>query len=203
MSIATFTTKSDPLEVTPSITDLLWRAGNGDPSAWEEIVRRYHALVLAKVRSFRLQEADAQDAVQMTWLQLAENCHRIRCPESLGGWLATTATRECLHILRRTMRIAPGLPESAEPMVEQSVGPEQRAMHAETLRALRRLLAELSPQRRQLLGVLFSEDPPSYAELARTSGIPIGSIGPTRARTLRQLRRSLKEHGIGPGDDRP
>ncbi|MDQ4020382.1 MAG: hypothetical protein M3257_01845 [Actinomycetota bacterium] len=53
------------------------------------------------MRSFRLQEADALDAVQMTWLRLAENAHRVQFPEKLGGWLATTARRECLRIQRQ------------------------------------------------------------------------------------------------------
>jgi hypothetical protein len=83
-----------------SIAELLLRAGAGDLSALDEIVRRYSGVVLATVRSFRLQNADADAAVQMTWLRLGQNWHRIQRPERLGGWLATTARRECLRILR-------------------------------------------------------------------------------------------------------
>ncbi|MGH3608600.1 MAG: RNA polymerase sigma factor, partial [Pseudonocardiaceae bacterium] len=76
---------------TPSVADLLRRAGNGDQAAWEEILLRHGKRVFATVCSFRLQEADALDAVQMTWLRLAEHAHEIRDAEQLGGWLATTA----------------------------------------------------------------------------------------------------------------
>src|SRR4051794_3846555 len=55
------------------IGELPARAARRDPLAWEEIVRRYSGLVWARVRSLRLQEADAVDAVQLTWLRLAEN----------------------------------------------------------------------------------------------------------------------------------
>jgi DNA-directed RNA polymerase specialized sigma24 family protein len=79
---------------TGNVGDLLARASDGDPAAWEEVVRRYDKLVLATVRSFRLQDADALDAVQTTWLRLAENAHRVLWPERLGGWLVTTA---CWH----------------------------------------------------------------------------------------------------------
>jgi hypothetical protein len=48
------------------VDELLAGAGRRDPFAWEEITRRYGALVWARVRSFRLQEADCCDAVQMT-----------------------------------------------------------------------------------------------------------------------------------------
>jgi hypothetical protein len=53
---------------TDSVADLLPGLGDGDPAAWNEIVRRYGKLVSTEVRSFRLQAADALDAVQMTWL---------------------------------------------------------------------------------------------------------------------------------------
>ncbi|MGH3839304.1 MAG: RNA polymerase sigma factor, partial [Pseudonocardiaceae bacterium] len=82
---------------TDSVAELLLGVRDRDPASWEEIVRRYGKLVSLTVRSFRLQETDALDAVQMTWLRLAENAHRVKFPEKLGGWLATTARRECLH----------------------------------------------------------------------------------------------------------
>jgi DNA-directed RNA polymerase specialized sigma24 family protein len=88
-------------DATDSEADLLRRIGAGDELAWHEVVRRYGKLVSATVRSFRLQEADARDAVQMTWLRLAENADRVQSPGRLGGWLVTTARRECLHILRQ------------------------------------------------------------------------------------------------------
>jgi hypothetical protein len=84
-----------------STADLLSRVRKHDRAAWDEMAYRYGALVTTTVRSFRLQDPDALDAVQMTWLRLAENLDRIQSPERLGGWLATTARRECLHILRR------------------------------------------------------------------------------------------------------
>src|ERR1700742_1567960 len=67
-----------------SVGDLLRRAREGDSPAWEEIVRRYSSVVFATVRSFRLQDADVFDAVQMTWLRLAENSHRVQFPERLA-----------------------------------------------------------------------------------------------------------------------
>ena len=41
--------------------------------------------------------------------------------------------------------------------------------------------------------MLFSDDDPkpSYDEIAERLGIPVGSIGPTRARCLEKLRRLL------------
>ena len=183
---------------TLGVAELLLGAGEGDPGAWEEILRRYSGLVLARVRSFRLQDADALDVVQATWLRLAENSHRIQHPEYLGGWLATTADRECLRILRQAKHAPVPTDSAAENEADPSVGPEQRVIDAETRQTLRNLVAELPARRRTVLRALFTDHPRSYAELAASTGIPVGSIGPTRDRALRQLRQMLEDRQLAP-----
>jgi RNA polymerase sigma factor (sigma-70 family) len=196
MTTATaITTSCYGATTTSTVSDLLLRVGEGESAAWGEICRRYGKLVSATVRSFRLQEADALDAAQMTWLRLAENAHRIRFPERLGGWLVTTARRECLHILRLA-NAAGGIGIAPEAVVDPSVGPEQRVIDADTSRTLWKLVAELSPRRRTLLWTLFTDNSWSYAEVADVAGIPPGGIGPTRARALQQLRRRLNEQEL-------
>lgn len=184
---------------TDSAADLLLRVRDGDPAAWEEIVCRYGKLVSTTVRSFRLQEADALDAVQMTWLRLAENAHRVQFPEKLGGWLATTARRECLRIIRQA-KPSPDLTNmTPETLADPSVGPEQRVIDADTARTLWNLVAELSPRRKTLLQALFTDSSHSYAEVARTVRIPLGAIGPTRVRALQQLRDKFNQHELRSG----
>jgi RNA polymerase sigma factor (sigma-70 family) len=189
-----------PAGATGNVADLLPRATatEGDPAAWEEVVRRYGNLVSATVRSFRLQDADALDAVQMTWLRLAENAHQVLGSERLGGWLATTARRECLRILRRAKPTPDPIETVADTVADPSVGPEQRLIEADAARRLWKVVEELSPRHRTLLQALFTDPPPRYAEVARVAGVPPGAIGPTRARALQQLRDRLDEHGLGP-----
>src|SRR6476660_5729059 len=79
---------------------VLGAARTGDKTAWDEIVRRYEGSVRAAVASYRLNPADAADAVQNSWLRLLEYASTIRDPEKLGGWLTTTARRECLALIR-------------------------------------------------------------------------------------------------------
>ncbi len=195
--MTTATINHIPADVTDSVADLLPGISDGDPAAWNEILRRYGRLVSATVRSFRLQEADVLDAVQMTWLRLTENAHRVQFPERLGGWLATTARRECLHILRQ-VKAAPDLMDmEAGTVADPSVGPEQRVTDSDTTRILWKLVDELSSRQRTVLRTLFTDSPRPYAEAADVTGIPPGGIGPTRARALRQLRDKLDEHEVG------
>jgi len=46
----------------------------------------------------------------------------------------------------------------------------------------------LGDRDRQLLALLVADPPVAYAEISRRLHIPIGSIGPTRARVLAKLR---------------
>ena len=188
------TTINDATGTTSNIADLLSRAGDGDPTAWEEILRHYSTLVWATVRSFRLQEADTLDAVQTTWLRLAENAHQIRHPQRLGAWLATTARRECLRILRHITSIHHCSQTIQEAASDPSTWPEHITIEAETARSLWEHVDELPPRRRTVLRALFTDNPQPYSQIATTTGIPPGGIGPTRNRALRQLREKLDKN---------
>src|SRR4051794_28968479 len=178
------------------IDELLARAARRCPLAWEEIVRRYSGLVWARVRSLRLQEADAVDAVQMTWLRLAENCERIEHPDRLGGWLTTTAYRECLRILRPTRQTAQPVDGLADTLPDPAAGPERTILDTETAEEVRAVVAELPTRSRTIIQAMFADETRPYAEISQRTGIPVGSLGPTRARALHQLRRMLAKRGL-------
>jgi RNA polymerase sigma factor (sigma-70 family) len=196
--MTTTSTSYAPTGTEASVADLLLRVGDGDPAAWQEIMRRYGAVVSTTVRSFRLQDADALDATQTTWLRLAEHAHQIQHPERLGGWLATTARRICLRILSHAKRPPDVFDPVVETVADPFADPEQRIIDADSMRRLWNFISELPPRRRTLLRALFTEHPRPYAEVAGLTGIPVGGIGPTRARALAQLRDRLEQHGLGP-----
>src|ERR1700736_5759838 len=82
-------------------------AAAGDATAWDALVGRYSNLVWAVARGHRLNAADAADVSQTTWLRLVEHLDRIEQPERVGAWLATTARRESLRVLRMAGRQIP------------------------------------------------------------------------------------------------
>jgi len=86
----------------PSLHELVRSARAGKVEAWNAIVDRFAGLVWAIARRHRLSDADAADVSQTTWLRLVEHLDRIEDPDRIGGWLATTARRESLRVLRRT-----------------------------------------------------------------------------------------------------
>lgn len=180
-----------------SNTVLLREIGGGDPPAWEELISRYGRLVRSTVASFRLQEADAEDAVQNTWLRLMERMDTIRDPRCLGGWLATTASRECLALIRRGHREAPD-DAAAEQLVAVEAGPETTVVGSAARSAVNAAVQELPGGRQLLIHALFYQPDCSYAEVSQATGMPQGSIGPTRRRALQELRLALEQRGFGP-----
>ena len=177
------------------MADLLERAAAGDQSAWVRIVDRYAPLVWSVARSFRLSSADAADVHQATWLRLVEQLESIRDPERLGAWLATTARREALALLRRASRDLPtGDMHLLEPRLENSdpdLSPDSQLLRRERDEDLWEAIGKLPGNCRNLLRLLLIDPPPSYAEVSAALDIPVGSIGPTRARCLEHLRRSV------------
>jgi RNA polymerase sigma factor (sigma-70 family) len=176
---------------------LLQAADQKHSSAWEELFRRYNGLVRSTVASFRLQEADAQDAVQNTWLRVMERISTIRDPERLGGWLATTASRECLALIRRRHREIPD-EGAGKRLAATQEGPEVAVITDETRRAVHTAVGELPERRQVLIQHLFYQPEASYAEVSHATGMPPGSIGPTRRRLLRELACTLEQRGFGP-----
>ena len=72
----------------------------------------------------------------------------------------------------------------------QFVEIEEEVIAAEWNRVLALAFDELLPPCRQLLSMLMQEPPVPYAEISRRLGIPVGGIGPSRARCLDKMRRS-------------
>jgi RNA polymerase sigma factor (sigma-70 family) len=176
--------------------ELVELAAQGDSRAWAEIVLRYRGLVTAVVRNFRLQDADARDAEQRTWLRLVEHLRSLRDPDRLGGWLSTTASRECLRMLREAQGLV-AVEMDAVPDPESGV--EERVVDADTAARLWRIVAALPPRGRMIMNALFAEEPLPYAEVAQSTGIPIGSLGPSRARLIHRVRRSFEEGDFATG----
>jgi RNA polymerase sigma factor (sigma-70 family) len=177
---------------------LLARAAEGDQSAWGRLIDEYDRLVRSVAASFRLQSADVHAVVQTTWLRLFQNLRTIRDPERLAGWLSVTATRESLAVLRRASRLRPmpAVDEAPDPTVD----PEGDVVDRDEARDLWAAVAELSPRQQCLLVALFREELDSYNDVGAKCAMPIGSIGPTRARALARLRDKLAERGWGPAD---
>ena len=172
-----------------SVVALVTRATAGDPAAWAKIVERYTPLVWSICTRFQLSSHDREDVAQNVWLLLVTQLGKLREPAALPGWLATTTHRECLRVVtaaRKPKRRGAGPDEDDA----DSAAIDEDILTAERNAALRAAFAELPPRCQQLLAMLTSDPPSSYAQISAALQIPVGSIGPQRARCLERLRKS-------------
>jgi RNA polymerase sigma factor (sigma-70 family) len=169
-------------------------AATGDERAWNALVDEFGGLVWAVVRAHRLSEADGADVAQATWLALVEHLADLRDAERVGAWLATTARRECLRVLRTARRQVPTAEDFPEPVEDVEVAGEMMLEQRDA--ALWRAFDRLPARDQALLRLLVADPQPSYQEISAALGMPVGSIGPTRARSLQRLRIELARDGV-------
>jgi RNA polymerase sigma factor (sigma-70 family) len=176
----------------PSVSALVARVCDGDQEAWNELVERYSPLVWSICQRYQLSRQDADDVGQSVWLLLVENIGRLREAAALPGWLATTTRHEVFRVMRVARRHdhADLPPDGQIPGDADAATIEEELIVAENHAALRAAFAELPPNCHDLLSLLVTDPPLAYAAISTMLGIPVGSIGPKRARCLDRLRRS-------------
>jgi RNA polymerase sigma factor (sigma-70 family) len=172
----------------------------GDRLAWDRLVERYSRLVWSIPRKYGLTREDAEDVHQTVFAALIHHLGELRDRDRLSSWLITTATRECWRLRRAaTSRNARLSAHRAEADADDSV--EVPLPETDVQDELRQLVREglerLNDRCRHLLQALFTNpDEPHYPQVADQLHIPVGSIGPTRARCLAKLEAILRTLGV-------
>jgi len=171
----------------------------GEPAAWDALLGRYSALIYSIPLKYGLSEPDAADVFQSVCLTLLEKLDTVRAPQGLAAWIITTTSRQSLAVARRQRseqtRTSAGDSEHGVP--DPDLLPEEELLALERQRIVRAAVSQLTGNCRKLVEALFSDtaDRSSYQQLADDLGVPMNSLGPTRARCLEKLRRLLLAAG--------
>lgn len=179
-------------------TELVYACNEGEPWAWEALVDRYRRLVYAIPLREGLTEDDAADVSQTVFVSLFEHLDDLRDPQCLAKWLIIAAQRESWSVARHRRRER--FDEEAGAILSSvrdgAALPEQRISLLADQRLVIEALDRVGGRCRDLLWLLYYDaSEPSYAEVGRQLHMPLGSIGPTRARCLQKLRRIIE--GLG------
>jgi RNA polymerase sigma factor (sigma-70 family) len=179
----------------PTDQELITRCRKGDAQAWEQLLKAYERLVFSIPLSYGLSREEAADITQLTFTALIQALDNLSADSRLGPWLATVARRHTWRVMQQQRRQSTddieALDAAAALIDRDSETPLERWELVEWLHSG---LGRLGERCRALLIALYFEGTePGYAEVAARLGVPLGSIGPTRARCLEQLRRFLHE----------
>ena len=172
--------------------DLIEACRAGDARAWERLLDKYERLIFSISLSYGLTTDDAADVAQITFIILLQNLDTLADGIHLASWLATVARRHTWRLLARNRREAVNPEEdlAGNETLGGIVDPSERW---ELVEWLNYGLSTLGERCRQLLLALyFDAEQPSYAQVADRMKMPVGSIGPTRARCLEQMKQNMR-----------
>lgn len=183
--------------------ELVKACREGDESAWEAITRRYQNLLYSIPRRAGLGKDLASDVLQEVFTTLYLKIDSIEKPEHLKSWLFTTARHKTIHLITRETR---GRPRSisddendpAFDIVDKSPLADEVLIRFEREDQIEKAFDEIDERCRRLLMMLYLEsDKIPYSEIAERLDIPLGSIGPTRARCLQKLLKFIPHQETG------
>lgn len=170
---------------------LVARCLRDDDAAWDELVARHGPLAWGVIRRAGLHDDDAADVYQTVWLAAFEQLPRLRDPARFAGWIARTAHLQSLRVRRGygiSRRVLARLPVRE---TDDRV-PDDEIASLEDRGRVAAALAAVGDRCAALLRLLYFEQPaPAYQDISARLGMPVGSIGPTRARCLERLGRRL------------
>jgi RNA polymerase sigma factor (sigma-70 family) len=198
-----------PGELDPDLdARLVGRCVDGDAKAWEALVRRHERLVYSIGRSYRLGDEDMGDVFQDVFTALLKGMPRMRDGRTLVRWISSTTERIARATALRRRREAAREDHEAETFdrltdTGEAVGADLERV--ERQHQVRMAMGAISERCKRLLEALYYEDPtPSYGELATRLGVPVGSLGPTRARCMERMRGHFEQlHGDPHGISEP
>jgi RNA polymerase sigma factor (sigma-70 family) len=165
----------------------------GDEAKMGDLVALLTPILWHTVRGQRLDRESAEDVLQTSWLALVRNADTIADPQAVLQWLIVSARREAWRVVKRADRAEPREFEPGDIVSPAEDLPEETALRNDGDARLWLHLAQLPERCRALLRVIAFADRPDYAAVAKSLGMPVGSIGPTRGRCLAKLRLQLTD----------
>jgi RNA polymerase sigma factor (sigma-70 family) len=170
----------------------------GDSKAWEELIDKYKRLIYSIPIKYGASSADAADVFQAVCIEVLHSLPQLKSVQSLRSWLITVTIRQSYRWKKKQSNHIEL--DAMEPEIAEGIAftpPVETLAQLEQEQIVRDVVAKLPPRHRELVQLLFFEQPPlPYAEVARRLGLATGSIGFIRGRCLDKLRKSLVEFGF-------
>jgi RNA polymerase sigma-70 factor (ECF subfamily) len=172
----------------------------GDPDAMRACMDRFGGLVWSLARQMGAR-ADAEDATQEVFLDLWRSAGRFDpSVASETTFVAMIARRRLIDRSRRRQRRLQPEALAEEPEARARSASEPGELREEAGTALR-AMEQLRPEQRRVLQLAIFQGC-SHEEIARATGLPLGTVKTHARRGLMRLRQALEGEGALPPDGR-
>lgn len=205
-SVAVLSTLSSGL----SDLEAAQRVAAGDEVAFEALMRRHNRMLYRVARAILKDDAEAEDALQLAYLQAYQGIADFRGQSKLSTWLTRIVVNQALMRVRQRIRHAAVVPIDASSQEERDAllegtdaadqRPDVRAMRAETRALIERSIDAL-PEAFGTVFILRALEELSVEETAACLGIPEATVRTRFFRARSLLRESLaREIDIATGE---
>src|ERR1700723_4365676 len=169
----------------------------GSEEAWHALILKYKNLIFSIPVKYGFSTDDSTDIFQAVCLDLLSELPKLRKVKALPKWIMRITAHKCFHRKQQERRTEVSDPNDKQFEKSTPARAEEILREAEDEQGLRQAMSELTPRCRQLVHMLFYDEPARpYQEIAETLGIAVGSIGFIRQRCLERLRKRLLEEGF-------
>ncbi len=181
-----------------SEVELVTRARAGDAGAQAELAARHRQALFFLALQLMGNRDDAMDVAQEALLRFFKTLHRFDCRRPVRPWLFQIVRNRVVDLYRRNRVRRHDSLDATDPegqatieLIDATVDPERDAARSELRVRLLQALSELSPIQREIL-VLRDYQDLSYAEIAKTLEIPIGTVMSRLHGARKRLRQRLQ-----------
>ncbi|HTH81064.1 MAG TPA: RNA polymerase sigma factor [Ramlibacter sp.] len=178
--------------------ELAARIASGDGAAFELLMRRHNRRLYRIARSVLRNGADAEDALQESYLAVYRGIGSFRGDSSLATWLAKLVLNHCLGRKRKALRrenivaIVPEDPEN-ESIAPIDIDTPDRALIRAELRELLESKVEQLPEAFRTVFMMRCVEELSVEETADLLAIPQATVRTRHFRARSLLRESLAQ----------
>jgi RNA polymerase sigma factor (sigma-70 family) len=171
---------------------------SGTEQAWTALIDKYKNLIFSIPIKYGVSRDDAADILQSVCLELLSELSNLKKPGAVRSWLITVTVRKTFRWKRRMRRRLESLRPDEDPeALADGIAPRDFVEELERGQMVRDAVAHLPPRCRELIRLLFYEQPPvPYSEVAQRLSLALGSIGFIRGRCLRRLTKLLQDQGF-------
>jgi RNA polymerase sigma factor (sigma-70 family) len=165
---------------------------------WALLVDKYKSLIYSIPFRYGFTREEAADIFQSVCLDLIQELPKLRDPQALPKWLMQVTAHKCFH--RKAFNNRMVSRDDEDITIPETFAPAEAEINLfeiEEEQMLREAMASLAPRCRELVHMLFFEEPKRpYLQVAASLGLATGSIGLLRQKCLDQLRKRLDELGF-------
>lgn len=172
----------------------LHRIADGDETAFALFFNHYYPRMLPFVQKFFPGSAQAEEALQETFIRVWLNRDQLPGIENMQAWLYTIASRQCLSALRKELAAKKKQDELARQPLTMAETPQDTVQAAEIARLVQEAIYKMPPARQRIFR-MSREAGLKPAAIAEELSLSVNTVKNTLVTALKEIRDHLAAAG--------